>query len=88
MDCEVTGSDYQMNWYKNGRHPLNSYTKGYLRKDGTHMYISRERLTIEKFTEDDEALYTCEAKRQAIGWKGTDNIYVTTGKSDIFNYTV
>ena len=73
-----------MNWKKNGHDSLNSYKEVYPRKDGTHiMNILRERLTIEKFTEDDVALYTCEAKRKDVGWKGTDNIYVAIRKGNV-----
>lgn len=74
MDCEVTGS-YTMSWHKNGGNQLESDNKGYRRND--RWYISRERLTIEMFTENDEAFYTCKAKREAVGWERSDNIYVT-----------
>ena len=86
MDCEVTG-DYEMNWYKNYlsvalEHTYNTSSK----KHG--MFISRKRLTIERFTEDDEAFYICEAKRNDVKWTGLDGVSVKIGKgrSDIFNF--
>ena len=89
MDCEVTGSDYEMNWYKNTGDLLESYNVVYSRKDGTHMMnISRQRLTIERFTEENGALYTCKAERKAVGWEGSDTIYVTIRKGNVFNCCV
>ena len=87
MDCEVTG-DYEMNWYKNYRSVTLKNTNSTHRKNNG-MYISRKRLTIEKFTKDDEAFYICEAKRKGVGWVGLDGISVKIGKGkgDIFNFT-
>ena len=80
MDCEVTG-DYEMNWYKNYRSVAlkNTYNTS-SKKHG--MFISRKRLTIEKFTKDDEAFYICEAKRNDVKWTGLDGISVKVKKGE------
>ena len=73
MDCEVSGW-YEMQWYKdNSRQPLQtSVNLGYFTNN--HNRITKKRLIIEKFTEVNNGLYTCEVQRQHVGWKSTDHV--------------
>ena len=71
MVCEVTGW-YEINWYKNGtEQPKKKEDTGYTRKK---MHISTAELEIRRFTDDDEGLYTCEAKRELVKWAAKDEI--------------
>lgn len=79
MTCEVTGH-YVMHWYKNGK-TLKSTDD--ISGEGGTFYITRKRLIIKRFIEDDDGLYVCEAQRNHVRWKATDNIYLSAGKGNI-----
>ena len=76
MVCEVTGW-YEINWYKNGtEQPKKKEDTGYTRKK---MHISTAELEIRRFTDDDEGLYTCEAKREDVRWTAKNEIRLGLG---------
>ena len=76
MVCEVTGW-YEINWYKNGtEQPKKKEDTGYTRKK---MHISTAELEIRRFTDDDEGLYTCEAKRELVKWAAKDETRLNLG---------
>ena len=74
-----------MFWYKNG---IVQDISGEIGQWRGKTRISTANLNIKRFTEDDEGLYTCEARRNMIEWKAIDTIFLKIRKGNILNLTI
>ena len=72
-----------MVWHTNNGRNLTEKDEGY-EKGVIHM--TKKRLTIKRFTERDNGIYTCEVQRQAVGWKAEDYVHLKVKEGDIFNF--
>ena len=82
MVCKVVGW-YKMVWHTdNGRNLTEKDEGGY---KGV-IRITKKRLTIKRFTERDNGIYTCEVQRQNVGWKAKDYIHLKVKEGDLFDF--
>ena len=81
MVCEVVGW-YEMVWHTDNGRNLTEKDEGSI---GV-IRITKKRLTIKRFTERDNGIYTCEVQRQNVGWKAKDYIHLKVKEGDLFDF--
>ena len=85
MVCKVVGW-YKMVWHTDNGRNLTEKDEGYNKGVLPKYRITKKRLTIKRFTERDNGIYTCEVQRQAVGWKAKDYVLLKAKEGDIFNF--
>ena len=85
MVCKVVGW-YKMVWHTDNGRNLTEKDEGYNKGVLPKYRITKKRLTIKRFTERDNGIYTCEVQRENIGWKAQVYVHLEVEEGHIFNF--